>query len=963
MRHTTLFSVLICLLLSTLVPAQMTRQVWNETTGESLQALIDFHADKLPGMTLNPAPDIEEVLDESFWENSGADNFTSNLWGWVTIPQDGIYTWYLHADDHSILYVSTDSSMDNLQEVASVDGWVNTGDWNGGDANPTEEPFAYTAGQKLAVYAIQRDGVGGDNLGIGWIMPGSSTIDYISDYVTNVPPNPGIAKNPAPGTGSVDVLRDSLLTWAPGEYAGQHNVYFGDSAEDIEAETVPTVAGSDANSFDPGRLEFGKTYYWRVDEINETPDKAVHKGDVWDFTVEPYSIQIPGDAIVATASSFSSVFSAPERTIDGSGLNADGAHSIASDDMWFTTGAELDPWIQYEFTGVQKLDTMKIWNSNGPAEMAIGWGVKDVEIAYSVDGENWDVLADANQFSRAPGLRTYNQPDEIAFGGAAAKFVRFNIATNWGGMLMSYSLSEVQFFVIPAQARQPVPADADTDVLPDSLATWRSGRDAAQHTIYADTDANAVADGLAPSVTSNTNALDLTELDLQLDETYYWRVDEVNEAEATPVWAGPVWSFSTGESIVVDDFEGYNNFSPDRPFQTWLDGFGYSADEFFPVAYGGNGTGSGVGHDIWGIGSPHYEGQLMERNTTIGGSSQSMPFYYTNSGGVASQIDRALSTPQDWTGHGIETLSLAFHGTAGNTGELYIRINDTKVPYDRDPADIGRSAWHTWNIDLGTITGLQNVTDLAIGVDGAGASGMLLIDDIRLYAKPGELITPADPGSANLVAHYALDGDTQDNSGRGNHGTIVGGAPFIQDPHRGTVLDLGAADAIVEIPHSADIGFGISTDLSLAVWVKPAQTPIQDWTGLVTKNRAVTGDDGYGIWISASSQWHFRVGTAAGDANLSGASGPTEEWHCVVMTHDAATTTLRGYVDGQMIHENTNSDPTPFTVQDALWIGGADGVIEYYTGLIDEVSIYNRALSDAEVLWLTGWTEPIHKPF
>ncbi|MCP4450525.1 MAG: discoidin domain-containing protein [Planctomycetes bacterium] len=60
-----------------------------------------------------------------------------------------------------------------------------------------------------------------------------------------------------------------------------------------------------------------------------------------------------------------------------------------------TMTVDLDPWIQYEFDGVKKLDIMKVWNSNGAAESSVGWGVKDVEIAYSVDGETWDVLADA----------------------------------------------------------------------------------------------------------------------------------------------------------------------------------------------------------------------------------------------------------------------------------------------------------------------------------------------------------------------------------------------------------------------------------------------------------------------------------------------------------------------------------------------------------------------------------------
>jgi hypothetical protein len=66
---------------------------------------------------------------------------------------------------------------------------------------------------------------------------------------------------------------------------------------------------------------------------------------------------------------------------------------------------------------------------------------------------------------------------------------------------------------------------------------------------------------------------------------YYWRIDEVNEAEAISTWAGPVWSFSTQEFVVVDDFEGYNDDveAGTAIFDTWLDGWT-------------NGTGSTVGY-------------------------------------------------------------------------------------------------------------------------------------------------------------------------------------------------------------------------------------------------------------------------------------------------------------------------------------------------------------------------------
>jgi len=194
-----------------------------------------------------------------------------------------------------------------------------------------------------------------------------------------------------------------------------------------------------------------------------------------------------------------------------------------------------------------------------------------------------------------------------------------------------------------------------------------------------------------------------------------------------------VWSLSTSTALVVDDFESYGNNSPDRPFQTWLDGFGYSEDDFLSVGYGGNGTGAGAGHDIWTLSSPNFDGQIMEKANTIPGSGQSMPLYFNNTGGVASQTDRTWAAPQDWTVGSAKTLVLHFFGSEDNTGgPLFVKINGQKVTYP-DSADLSLSTWHQWNIDLASLgISLDAVTSMSIGVEGA-ASGMILIDDILLY--------------------------------------------------------------------------------------------------------------------------------------------------------------------------------------------------------------------------------------
>ncbi|MCP4168011.1 MAG: DUF1349 domain-containing protein [Chloroflexi bacterium] len=293
--------------------------------------------------------------------------------------------------------------------------------------------------------------------------------------------------------------------------------------------------------------------------------------------------------------------------------------------------------------------------------------------------------------------------------------------------MQSCSISEVQFSMIPAAARTPEPASGAVDILPNAVVSWRAGREAAQSIIYASTDANKVMDGSAASVTSTTNSINLGALDVQVGQTYYWRVDEVNEAEVTSVWASPVWSFSTVEAMVVDDFESYGNDSPDRPFQTWLDGIGYSADEFFSVGYGGNGTGAAVGHDIWSGGSVHYNGDIMETGNVDSGK-QALPLGFNG----ASEIQRTFAPAQDWTLGGITTLSIAVRGnmSLSNSNPLYLKINNTKVMYE---GDLSVPQWRPWHVDLIELgINLTSITTLSFGVEGSG-SGMIYLDSIALY--------------------------------------------------------------------------------------------------------------------------------------------------------------------------------------------------------------------------------------
>ena len=221
--------------------------------------------------------------------------------------------------------------------------------------------------------------------------------------------------------------------------------------------------GQDASSHDsPGLLAFGQTYYWRVDEVNAAPDNTVYKGKTWSFTAETYAY--PVTPVKATASSSSSALVGPEKTIDGSGLDALDQHENSASTMWLSKKGSTPIWIQYEFDKVYKLHEMWVWNSNQGMEPDVGFGAKDVTVETSVDGTTWTALANVPEFAQATGEPNYVHNTTVDFGGAMAKSVKLTINTNWADETNQAGLSEVRFFYVPVKAYGPTPAAGATGV-------------------------------------------------------------------------------------------------------------------------------------------------------------------------------------------------------------------------------------------------------------------------------------------------------------------------------------------------------------------------------------------------------------------------------------------------------------------------------------------------------------------
>jgi hypothetical protein len=547
----------------------------------------------------------------------------------------------------------------------------------------------------------------------------------------------GQASNPSPANRAADVPRDAVLGWQAGPYARTHDVYLGTVASEVENATRANPAGVLASQGQepityalPNLFAFGQTTYWRVDEVNGAPDHTIFKGKVWSFEVEPYAYPIK-TPIKATAASSNSAVTGPEKTIDGSGLNAADQHSISAADMWLSGKIGSSPvWIQYEFDAIYCLDRMWVWNSNQAVEVGSGFGARDVTIETSTDGTTWTPLAVVLEFGQATGAADYVHNTTVVFGGLQARFVRLTINANWGGMQQT-GLSEVRFFYVPVKAYGPAPASASTAVALDAVLDWRPGRLASRHRVYLGSDPNAVINGTVQTNTTFGHNLALADMGLEYGRTYAWRVDEVNDAATPKVWEGDLWSFTTTPYGVVEDFESYDD-ACSRIFFAWPDGFGHSGSQECGVAASaGNATGSTVGN----ISPPFAE------RTIINSGKQAMPMTYDNTRSpFYSETQRQWSTTQAWTTGGANTLTLYFRGDPAPFLEVA-------------PASILMSGMGT---DIYNTTDQGRFAYKSLAGDGSIVARVDGLANTNAWAKAGVMIREAlDSGAAWALVPYA----------------------------------------------------------------------------------------------------------------------------------------------------------------------------------------------------------------
>ncbi len=203
--------------------------------------------------------------------------------------------------------------------------------------------------------------------------------------------------------------------------------------------------------------------------------------------------------------------------------------------------------------------------------------------------------------------------------------------------------------------------------------------------------------------------------------------------------------------------------------------------------------------------------------------------------------------------------------------------------------------------------------------------------------------------TAGLVAHWSFDegsGTTAaDRSGSGHTGTLNYGAAWTSGAQcrLGACLSLDGSDDYVRVSDAASLK--LTGDVTISAWIKP--------TAVGTERTVVSKRYEYELGAIGAAAPHPLKWThkAAGGAVVTGAlttSTDADRWHHVVLVRDGTAREVRGYEDGTLNATGAYTaapDASTYNVN----IGRNPGGGQHFKGLVDEVRIYSRALSPAEI--------------
>jgi len=528
-----------------------------------------------------------------------------------------------------------------------------------------------------------------------------------------VPPKKAYA--PVPGNDSKFIDSQNLvLSWTAGFGAKLHSIYFGDDYDTVANATDGKSTG--VTNFSPGPLDLEKTYYWRVDEFDAA---TTHTGDVWSFTTAKEGGGIRGDYYKGM--NFENhVLTRIDPRIDFSWGDPGGPDPVVGDDQFSArwTG-EVEAAFTETYTFYASADDgVRLWVDG--QQLVNAWiDQGTTEYKGTID------LVAGNTYSLV--MEYYEN------GGGAVAQLRWSSPSTPKDFVPQAALAP------PVKASSPSPFNGATGTKMTPVLRWGAGQSAVSHEVYFGTDADTVAnaDKSSPEYKGNKTLGDesFDPGKLAWFTQYFWRIDEVNAVNPDSPWVGNLWSFTTGDFLVIDDFEDYDT-GDNQIWYSWIDGLGYGA-QGTGMYNPGNGTGAAVGDET----TPSYT-----EETIVHSGSKSMPLAYDNNKQGYSKYSEAeltLTAPRDWTEEGVANLSLWFRGYPASTGSF---VEGPVGTYTMTAS--GADIWLVNNVEADEFHFAYKM------LTGAGSiiARVQSVDNTNVWAKAGVMIRETlDPDSSHAM--------------------------------------------------------------------------------------------------------------------------------------------------------------------------------------------------------------------
>jgi len=552
-------------------------------------------------------------------------------------------------------------------------------------------------------------------------------------------------------------------------------------------------------------------------------------------------------------------------------------------------------------------------------------------------------------------------------------------------------------------AWNPSPYDGQPDAPPTSDLAWWPGNYASSHEVYFGTNKQEVTDAnndanYWPDVYKGKQELNTYELpSLDLTVTYYWRIDEVNDPN-NDRWTGNIWRFKVADYLIIDNFD--DDTAQDPPQNDWWKGSVIGTGATLSL----RSTPPVIGeHSMryqywnfwdWQTGYGYYsETQTISLEPNdwdyYDVKTISLWFYGQSGNAVTAETQMNLGLEDD-----ANYAVVWYDGPGAPEGE---EINDIQV-----------EEWQLWEVRTNRFTNInfRDVKKICIGFGYRGCSipqplytgfGVVFFDEINLYVptcmpdiNPLEGDFNADctadwedveimaddwletdvnlspvqqPNDVNLVGWWKLDEEPDSNvtdyAGYDNNGvieTLNTNAFWADAGHDGNAMRFDGGRVLVPDACSLRPKY----ELTVCAWVKyysthdnSARVAVKGKDNKETFSLEVGDEDVCALVVRDGNDYNPGEGKYE-SYDVNSYQLEHGDW-----THLAGTfkqgDCIKIYVNGQLEATNNDANAVTYLSQDTgdLAIGNrSDATNRAFEGLIDEVRVYNRALSAAEIAYI-----------